>query len=99
MLIKKFISVLFGVSTVLVINEAAPYGVANNPYDPNRVWETFYEKDRDNKTIVEYQIRNIPETRFSDAVNLMIDHYLTSEPIHAVSGMYCLFFFFSLEIL
>lgn len=93
MLNKRFIILaLFGAICILDIVKATRDKKSSGDInDPDHIWQTFYAKDNKNKKSVAYQIRNIPEKRFPEAVQLMVDHYLTSEPIHVVRGMYCVF--------
>lgn len=46
-----------------------------------KVWRTFKARDLDSDELVEYRIQDLPESKFEDAINLMIESYLPDEPI------------------
>lgn len=57
---------------------------ANIPY-PN-VWTTFKAKDLDSDELVEYRIQDVPEDRFDDVIQHMIDNFCRDENCCRVSG-------------
>lgn len=55
------------------------------PY-PN-VWEEFEAKEsKDSDKLVKYRIQDLPEDRFDDALQHMLDNYLVDEPISVSFG-------------
>lgn len=54
---------------------------------PN-VWVEFEAKESKNSdTLVKYRIQDLPEDRFDDAVEHMVDNYLIDEPLSMAFGM------------
>lgn len=49
------------------------------PY-PN-VWARFQAKDLDGENLINYSIRDIPEDRFEEVIENMINNYVVDEPV------------------
>lgn len=56
----------------------------NIPYP--KVWLRFSAFDLDAKTLVEYRIEDLAETKFNDALAFMTEHYLRDEPMAELFG-------------
>lgn len=51
-----------------------------------KVWCTFKASDIDGDRIVEYRIKDLPESRFDDGINFMAQHFCLNEPIAEALG-------------
>lgn len=51
-----------------------------------KVWHSFTAPDLDG-TMVQYEIRDLPESRFKEACELMIVHYIPDEPLARVMNL------------
>lgn len=51
-----------------------------------KVWHTFTAPDLDGE-MVQYEIRDLPPSRFKEACQLMIDHYIPDEPLARVMNL------------
>ncbi|XP_063705715.1 uncharacterized protein LOC134834851 [Culicoides brevitarsis] len=51
-----------------------------------KVWHTFTAPDLDG-TLVQYEIRDLPPSRFQEACDLMINHYIPDEPLARVMNL------------
>lgn len=46
-----------------------------------QVWHTFQSKNLENDEIEEFAVQDLPRERFSDALDHMLEHFLSDEPI------------------
>lgn len=53
-----------------------------------KIWCTFKVKDLESDVFVEYQIQDLPETRFDDAVDFMIQIFCSDEPLTEAYGKF-----------
>ena len=51
-----------------------------------QVWRTFTSKDSERDELVEYRIQDLPENRFKEAVEFMIDVFCSDEPLTESHG-------------
>ncbi|XP_031627228.1 uncharacterized protein LOC116343350 [Contarinia nasturtii] len=87
---SNFIIFIFIALSVLNTTSAKPKadkgkGVASSSYDTEKIWSKFNATNRKGNKMVEYQIRNIPSTRFEEALSLM-DQFMEDEPINDDEG-------------
>lgn len=63
-------------------------GIWRRPSDVSfpKVWHTFTAPDLDG-TMVQYEIRDLPPSRFKEACDLMITHYIPDEPLAHVMNL------------
>lgn len=54
------------------------------PY-PN-VWHRFKAKGLDGEELIDYSIRDIPEDRFEEAIDHLMNNYVHDEPMCASRG-------------
>ncbi|XP_031619038.1 uncharacterized protein LOC116338105 [Contarinia nasturtii] len=91
MLNQKLLNLLFFGIYVLVTVESAHRKYKNSVEsakdEDSIIWHRFNAKDIDNKTIIDYQIRNIPKSLYKKAVNFMVEHYMRDEPISKEMGI------------
>lgn len=52
-----------------------------------KTYSTFKAKDKDNESIIEYKIQDIPEDRFNDAIGMLIEA-TKEEPLCASRNVY-----------
>jgi hypothetical protein len=52
-----------------------------------KTYSTFKAKDKDNESIIEYNIQDIPEDKFDEAIKMLIEG-LKDEPICASRNVY-----------
>ena len=52
-----------------------------------KTYSTFKAKDKDNESIIEYKIQDIPEDRFEDAIRMLIEA-TKEEPLCASRNVY-----------
>lgn len=53
-----------------------------------KVWLEFEAKDsKDSDKLVKYRIQDLPENRFDDAVQHIIEHFLIDAPVSKFFGM------------
>lgn len=64
-----------------------------------RVWHEFHARDSNSDEIVKYRVEDLPEARFSDAVDFMIDNFAKEEIIFSSMSNIRLCFFFSIKVL
>lgn len=58
-----------------------------------QVWRTFEARDADSDKIIKYRIEDVPEDRFSDVVEFMMNHFAREEVVlDAMSNSYCVKF-------
>lgn len=51
-----------------------------------KVWSTFKARDLDSDELVEYRVQDLPESRFEDAINHMVENFFLDEPITQALG-------------
>lgn len=51
-----------------------------------KVWTKFMAPDIDSDKLVEYRIQDLPESRFDDGIQFMIQHFIKDEPLSEVLG-------------
>lgn len=52
-----------------------------------KVWSTFEAKNIDSADLVEYRIQDLPESRFEDALEIMVSTFCKDEPLAEAYGM------------
>ncbi|XP_031627229.1 uncharacterized protein LOC116343351 [Contarinia nasturtii] len=57
--------------------------VDSQKYDPYKIWSRFNATNANGSEVVEYQIRNIPNTRFEEAMHLM-QQFLEDEALNKI---------------
>lgn len=51
-----------------------------------KIWSTFKAKDIDSDELVEYRIQDLPESRFEDALDFLVEILSKSEPLCEAYG-------------
>lgn len=51
-----------------------------------KIWSTFKVKDSESDEFIEYQIQDLPESRFDDALEFMIQVFCSDEPLTEAHG-------------
>lgn len=97
MINKKFVTLLLFKICVVAALEGTLEKILNcfkvKEIDGLIVWHSFNATDLDNKTIIEYQIRNIPKHLYTNATDFMMEYYMRYEPICVAEGMEFSIFF------
>lgn len=55
--------------------------------DYPKVWHTFQAKGIENNELADYQIKDLPESKFQEAIQLLIDIFCKEAPLWAAYGM------------
>ncbi|XP_059618005.1 uncharacterized protein LOC132262682 [Phlebotomus argentipes] len=50
------------------------------------VWRRFKAKDEETGEMVNYRVQDLPEDRYEEAVQLLVEHFLKDEPIFMITG-------------
>lgn len=79
-----FVTYFVFVKTISVQPPSEKYDKTSNSAE---IYEIFHEKDINTNKKVEYRIQDVPESKFQDALNLMLEYYNTLEPMNKMLGM------------
>lgn len=52
-----------------------------------QVWRTFNAMDVESNKSIEYRIQDLPESRFTDGIDFMVQHFCRDEPICESLGL------------
>lgn len=52
-----------------------------------KVWHTFQAKDVDSDKLVDYTIEDLPESKFDEALEILIEYFCKGEPMWMAYGM------------
>lgn len=82
-MLKLANSLFFAVYVLVIVGAAhGKYkNVAKSSSKDFIIWHRFNATDIDNKTMTDYQIRNIPKSLYKKTANFMVQHYMRDEPI------------------
>ncbi|XP_031631962.1 uncharacterized protein LOC116346167 [Contarinia nasturtii] len=85
---KCVVLMAFVICVVATVADAV-FGKGKKPSssDPDIIWGVFNATDINGNDIVQYTIRNIPKKKFDQALDIMINYYLTDEPISVAMGI------------
>lgn len=51
-----------------------------------KVWFKFMARDTGTDELVEYRIQDLPECKFDDGIEFMVQHFCKDEPVCAALG-------------
>lgn len=52
-----------------------------------KVWHTFQAKDIDSNNLVDYTIEDLPESKFDEAISILVESFCKGEPMWMAYGM------------
>lgn len=52
-----------------------------------KVWHTFRERDVGNDNLVDYTIEDLPESKFQEAISILIENFCKGEPLWMAYGI------------
>lgn len=88
---KCIIVAILGISALRIMETSSiDDNVSDKPKEESIVLRKFNATDIDNKTVIEYQIRKIPENLYEKATDIMVK-YWSDETIARANSMYRLY--------